>query len=274
MRFRGQVAIGRRRKSAGRRLEGAGAATFIGLDLAWKIDGNHSGLAAYEGDMRGLRLRALAEGVTSQRAVVEFIAEHAAETTVVAVDGSLVVRNATGQRPCDRLVASAFGRYHASCHTTNLGRPHAQVGMNLVAALEAHGFVHDFDIERARQRPGRWLVEIYPHTAMIRLFDLPRIIRYKKGTVAEKKAGLAVLRRHLGSLARRGLDATSIWRELLARDLAVLRGRALKHYEDTLDAAFCGFLAWHCWRWGAERNEIYGTLNDGYILVPKAFLGD
>jgi predicted RNase H-like nuclease len=30
------------------------------------------------------------------------------------------------------------------------------------------------------------------------------------------------------------------------------------------------YLAWHCWRWGEERNEMFGTLADGYIVVPKA----
>ncbi len=44
----------------------------------------------------------------------------------------------------------------------------------------------------------------------------------------------------------------------------------MKRYEDTLDAIFCAYLAWHCWRWGAERNEMFGTMEQGYIVVPKA----
>ena len=47
-----------------------------------------------------------------------------------------------------------------------------------------------------------------------------------------------------------------------------LRGRSLKSYEDALDAVFCAYLAFHYWRWGAERNEMIGDLESGYIVVP------
>ena len=40
--------------------------------------------------------------------------------------------------------------------------------------------------------------------------------------------------------------------------------------EDPLDAVLCAYLAWHCWRWGEERNEMFGTMAEGYIVVPKA----
>ena len=56
----------------------------------------------------------------------------------------------------------------------------------------------------------------------------------------------------------------------LDRNLPALRGQRLKDHEDTLDALFCAYLAWHCWRWGAERSEMIGTLENGYIVVPKA----
>jgi predicted RNase H-like nuclease len=49
-----------------------------------------------------------------------------------------------------------------------------------------------------------------------------------------------------------------------------VKGLALKRYEDTLDALFCAYLAWHCWRWGKARNECFGDLAHGYIVVPKA----
>jgi predicted RNase H-like nuclease len=54
---------------------------------------------------------------------------------------------------------------------------------------------------------------------------------------------------------------------LLHRDVATLKGRALKQYEDKLDALFCAYLAWYCWKWGAKKNEMYGSMEDGYIVV-------
>jgi predicted RNase H-like nuclease len=147
--------------------------------------------------------------------------------------------------------------------------------MKLVQELSPHGFVHNFDITTAKQKGGRWLFEVYPHPAMVRLFGLDRIIRYKKGSVAQKRLGLGILRRHLGELAGGStpLVMTPVLSQLLARDLEALRGEALKRYEDTLDAVFCGYLAWHCWRWGEERNEMFGTMEEGYIVVPRAVAG-
>jgi predicted RNase H-like nuclease len=104
------------------------------------------------------------------------------------------------------------------------------------------------------------------------LFKLDRIIRYKKGRVAEKRQGLGILRRHLQGLAggSRGLVESAELIEVLGRDPYALGGKSLKRYEDTLDAIFCAYLAWHCWRWAEERNEMFGTMEDGYIVVPKS----
>jgi hypothetical protein len=33
--------------------------SFIGLDMAWQIDGNHSGIAVMEGDAHQVRLAAI-----------------------------------------------------------------------------------------------------------------------------------------------------------------------------------------------------------------------
>jgi predicted RNase H-like nuclease len=156
-------------------------------------------------------------------------------------------------------------------HTSNLGRPYATTGMALVRELAKEGFRHDFQIDQAKQQAGRWIFEVYPHPAMVRLFHLKRIIKYKKGTVSQKRAGLAEYRSHLEALAAgsSGLVRSAVFDALMAKELAELRGEALKHYEDTLDAVFCGYLAWHWWRWGAERNQQFGNLEEGYIVVPK-----
>ena len=251
------------------------ATTFIGVDLAWKTEGNHSGIAVLEGDERQIELRTFADGLVSMAAVVDFIESQSNADSVVAVDAPLVVKNATGQRPCETLISKHFGRYDAGCHTSNTAKLYADTGTKLVKALSGHGFIHDFDMATAKQRAGRWLFEVYPHPAMVRLFGLERIIRYKKGSVAEKRCGLGKLRQHLISLASgsRGLVATPNLSELLERDLEALRGKGLKCYEDTLDSLFCAYLAWHCWRWGAERNEVFGTMEDGYIVVPKTVAG-
>jgi predicted RNase H-like nuclease len=246
--------------------------SFIGIDMAWKIDGNHSGIALMVGDTDRVALRAQSKDLHTMEEVVDFVRCHASADSVIAIDASLVVKNDIGQRLCETEIGKTFGQYHASCHTSNLGRPYSTTGMRFVGELEKLSFRHDFNLAQAKQRSGRWVFETYPHPAMVRLFGLERILPYKKGSVAERRSGLQMLRDHLGKLAdgSRGLVRSAALDELLDRELRTMRGRALKKYEDTLDAVFCAYLAWHCWRWGKERNEMFGTLEHGYIVVPRA----
>jgi predicted RNase H-like nuclease len=115
------------------------------------------------------------------------------------------------------------------------------------------------------------MLEVYPHPAMVRLFNLEQIIKYKKGQVARKRSGLRELQARLSSLSEpgSGLKNSPELLKLLHANVESMRGAALKEYEDSLDALFCAFLAWHCWRWGAARNEMFGSLEQGYIVVPK-----
>lgn len=87
--------------------------------------------------------------------------------------------------------------------------------------------------------------EVYPHPAHVVLFDLQRIIKYKKGTVAQRRAGLTQLRQaglhHLGTAAPSLVRETAVLRQLVERPLETLPGEALKAYEDALDALLCAF---------------------------------
>jgi predicted RNase H-like nuclease len=243
---------------------------FIGVDLAWAVDRKHTGVAVMEGDHRGVQLTALSTELRSLRNVVEFVCSRAGDDAVVAVDASLIVKNEVGQRPCESAIGRAFGRFGASCHSSNRGRPHFDSGERIVRQLAAAGFAHGLPLEATKRRTGRWLFEVYPHPALVRLFNLDRILRYKKGTVHEKRKGLAALRDHLRELLseRELLKPSNCLENLLSTDLVSLKGGALKCYEDLLDAVLCAYLAWHIWCWGQDRNEVFGDLETGYIVVP------
>ncbi|MEO0541768.1 MAG: hypothetical protein AAFZ80_13035, partial [Cyanobacteria bacterium P01_A01_bin.105] len=45
-------------------------------------------------------------------------------------------------------------------------------------------------------------------------------------------------------------------------------GRAMKALEDRLDSLICAYVAAHYWWWGQARNQVLGSLADGYIVVP------
>jgi predicted RNase H-like nuclease len=244
---------------------------FIGIDLAWAVDHRHTGVAVGEGDSEGLEITQLSRDVCSLDALVAYLESVVAANTVIAIDASLIVENGSGQRRCEKELGQAFGRFGASCHSTNQGRPHWDTGGRLVRKLNAWGFRHGLPLGARMGRGSRWLIEVYPHPAMIRLFGLAKIIRYKKGPIVERRKGLNLLRRQLEHLTFRGcgLMPSECIHELLATDLSMLRGRALKCYEDSLDAVLCAYLAWHCWRWGEGGNEVFGDLEGGYVVVPR-----
>lgn len=102
------------------------------------------------------------------------------------------------------------------------------------------------------------------------LFSLRRIIRYKKGRVADRRSGLHELRGRIASLggAEPRLCASGVLSDILAVDLETLRGAALKSYEDRLDAIVCAYIAYHHWYWRPRRTEIVGDVAEGYIVNP------
>ncbi len=87
-------------------------------------------------------------------------------------------------------------------------------------------------------RSTRVLLEVYPHAALVALFDLPKTLKYKRGPLSRKRAGLARLAEHIACLhaASAPLRPSLNLAALLSTDVNKLRGPALKLHEDTLDA--------------------------------------
>lgn len=242
--------------------------TFIGIDLAWKSARSPTGAAVLNGDQAGARLEVLST-LGPEASVADFISANATANTVVAIDAPLVIINEAGQRACETAVGKRYGSRDASCHTSNLRRFPDASSIALTAELLAQRFTH-VDPATTTQN-DRIMAEVYPHAAMVALWALPKIIKYKKGSVTAKRLGLHTLRTHLTGLhkAEPPLLRTGVLQELLAVDLNGLVGQRLKNYEDWLDALFCAYLAYYFWYWGWERNELFGNIESGYILNPK-----
>jgi predicted RNase H-like nuclease len=189
---------------------------------------------------------------------------------VVAVDAPTLISNATGMRLCDRLTHKHFGRYHAGCYPANLGLAFAERTVGFGLSLEARGFAHAPTMEA--QQPGRYQVEVFPHPATVELFRLERILKYKKGKLAERRVELAKLLDYivddLPKLEPR-LDLQDFQPEMPST------GAALKDLEDRLDSLICAYVAAHWWYWGMERNWVLGSdvaeeaQATGYIIVPN-----
>jgi predicted RNase H-like nuclease len=238
--------------------------TFIGVDLGWY--GKPSGLASIALDGSKLRLRSLArlEAVDEIVSWIEF--EAGTGGAMAAVDAPLVIRNQTGIRGAERELNRDFRRFHAGCHAANLGRPFAQNVIGFSRRLEALGFRHGASME-ARQE-GRFQIEVHPHAATVSLFGLDRIVKYKRGSREEKARGL----RRLRTLTMARLPG--LVPAFPVRLPAVPRTGSTKPVEDQIDAVLCAYIGAYWWFWGSQRNTVYGSEADGYVVAPQRTVVD
>lgn len=237
---------------------------LIGLDLAWG-EKNSDGVCL----IRYARRRARILGYAYPHGDVSLIAALGShlqpdEPAFAAIDAPIVCPNPTGARPVDRLTHTLFHREHAACHPANLTqcpRP-PRVLARLATDL---GFVAGW-----HGSAPRLAAEVYPHPAMVRLFRLPRIIKYKKGPVADRRHEFRRLQHLLQAL----LDAEFPFLALDAETPALLAAPWSKPVEDRTDALFCALIAlWHVHHRGL-RSEVIGDLATGFILLPASLKAD
>ena len=205
------------------------------------------------------------------------------EPAIIAVDAPTIIANLTGMREADKLTHKHFGRYHAGCYPANLSRPFAQKTVEFGLSLEARGFVHAPIIET--QKLGRYQIEVFPHPATINLFKLDRIIKYKKGKLAERQQELSKLCQYIVDILPSlepslnlsfgtGKMPVSSGTGILPVSSSNLPKiptsvATLKALEDQLDALLCAYIGAHWWYWGKERNLVLGDRTTGYIVIPQ-----
>ena len=239
-------------------------AVIAGVDLAWQGNRNPTAIAVGHVADGAIAVTGVFENLHGFDAVASAL-DSIDSLHGVAVDGPLIIRNQSGQRPCERGVAVAYGARKASCHACNLTLFPASNGVFLGDHLRTAGFGH-------LAAPGqKWQLECYPHPALIEIFQLPERLLYKKGQVADKRQGQARLANMLLSLAqsqRMALTIGSLFLPYLdAQRIQSLRGAALKHNEDVLDAIVCLYIAALYQAGNSER--VFGCTEQGYIYVPQ-----
>lgn len=246
---------------------------FVGIDFGWRSQ--PSGLCCLDWQANQLHLVAL-QRLTEMDDILVWVEGAIApgESGVIAVDAPTLIPNATGMRLPDRLTHRYFGRYHAGSYPANLGSPFAQRTLELGLQLEERGFVHAPVIQP--QQPGRFQIEVFPHPAIVHLFQLDRILKYKKGKVGDRRPELARLRHYILTCLPTLEPSLSIHPDQLP-DIPQT-GTALKALEDQLDSLICAYVAAHWWYWGLERNWVLGGTDadppdfyaTGYIVVPAS----
>ncbi|PYF98908.1 Predicted nuclease (RNAse H fold) [Georgenia satyanarayanai] len=233
----------------------------IGIDLAWNTR-RRTGLAAVD-DAGAL----VASGsAVSDAEIDDWLGALPAPVLTVAIDAPLVVPNATGMRECERLVGRAYGRYDASCHASNRSIPYFDPPRAWTLAAR-HGWATDPSHQGSVAAPAA--VEVYPHAAMVGLFGLGRILKYKSGPVLGRRAALVELLDRMEGIGVLCLLANDRWREVRQAVEEATRPMHLDRVEDEVDAVMCAHLAW-LWHHEPQALHVFGDADSGYIVAPPA----
>jgi len=232
---------------------------IIGIDLAW---GNKKsdGVCIIETNRVQATVKKFAypHGDDELLACVQTELKHAKES-FITIDAPIICPNKTGTRPVDRLTHTMFHREHAACHpanSTKCPRP-----IRILRKLKSLGCEAGWDI-----KPNTHVVaEVYPHPAMVRLFRLDRIIKYKKGRVAEKRIEF----KRLQLLMKKSLREQFPFLSLNQETKTLIAESWSKAIEDKTDALFCAMIGlWHVMHQG-RRSEVIGDNKTGFILLPE-----
>ena len=231
----------------------------LGVDLAWNIRAR-TGLAVV--DDAGTLM-----GSTSLRSDAEidaWLVPWLGSAVTVAIDAPVVVTNPTGMRDAERAVTRAFGRFHAGCHASNRAMGYMDPPRAWTLA-QRHGWTTD--VAHVGRPGSAGCIEVYPHPATVSLFGLTRVLKYKKGPVATRKAALLTLLGHLESLKVLRLNDHERWSSVRAAVEAAERPFELDAVEDEVDAVMCAHLAW---LWATDRSslQVFSGADGGSIVTP------
>ena len=240
---------------------------FIGVDLAWG-ERNGTGLCVVskDGVIDATCRRTLDE-------IVSWLDPYTNVDCLVAIDAPLIVQNPSGRRPCEDLISRCFGRYEAAAHSSNLANPSFRTGGR--ASELARRLALDTDPSLTIGSPTCRAIEVYPHTALVALFGLPRTLKYKgkRGrTLAGRQQEFATCAALLESLSAANppldLGASQRWIELTEEIRLAQTGAGLDRAEDELDSYICAYTALYYWTHGLDRCRIFGETETGYIVTP------
>jgi predicted RNase H-like nuclease len=240
---------------------------IVGIDLAWGRRAA-TGLCAVEG------ARVLDSASVRTDAEIEaWVRRSWAEGLLLAIDAPLIVRNRRGHRPCDVALAGAFRAQRVALYPANLGRPAFRNGGRAAALARRLGASVD---PLGPWRPGACrAIDVYPHAALVALFDLSETLKYKARAgrrLEGRRAAFATLLDCLRALAAFDppLDVTTgpRWAALEGGVAAAASGAALDRLEDELDAHVCAYVGLYHLAWRGSRSVVVGDAARGYVVTP------
>ena len=234
---------------------------FVGLDLAWG-EKKQTGVAAIDSDGRLLHV-----GIAQDDAsIADAVAPYVGDECLVAIDAPLIVKNPTGARPCEVALTRDFSRFDAGTRPAYTDKPEFKDprGARLATTLAL-----DMDPSSTASRRA---IEVYPHPATVVLFELDKIIKYKKGSFEDRQRNLLELMTRIEGLdkatPRLRVNHNVAWVELRRRVKAATKLAQLDRDEDPVDAVLCAYVALY-WYHRPDDVTIYGDFDTGYIVTPS-----
>ncbi len=243
---------------------------FIGIDLAWS-EKNKTAIAILKRNKNKADFLC-SNIVLSDNEIIDYIKENIKnQDALIAIDAPLIVPNKKGRRKAEEIVGILFRKYNASAHPSNRKRFSQWSGKirgeEISKLLEKYGFernpyIRKFEIKRK-------FFEVFPHPSMVVLFKLNKILQYKSKPKRDYKFRYKEFRKYqlyLKSL-KNARPSLILPKEILEKNLKNIKGRALKDYEDLLDAIFCAYIAYYYWT-NPDKCAVLGNMKKGYILTP------
>lgn len=203
----------------------------------------------------------------AERVVLRWQAEESPRTTIVLLDQPTIVRNGSGQRPVENIVASPVSLRLGGVQPANTSRREMfGVEAPVWSFLSRFGGVPD----PLQAGTGTLVFETYPVLAMIALdWILPhgrktgRLPKYnpERRKTFELADWQHVCARVADSLEAHGLVQLAEWSAAAAGN-----PKPRKRDQDGLDACLCLLVALHL----AEQRDclMVGNTSSGYIVVP------
>ena len=241
---------------------------FIGVDFGWTSGASGLCCLVLQGNKLAILDITTVLKVDDILAWIDFWVSPQA-SGLIAVDAPTIINNQTGMRLADKLTHKYFGRYHAGCYPANLNLGFSDRTIGFSQSLIGKNFHHAPTI--TPQKLGRYQIEVFPHPATINLFGLDKILKYKKGKIAERQLELNKLWSYITQVLPQlepALDLSTITKIPAVPNKST--GKELKTIEDKLDSLLCAYIAAYWWYWGEAKNMVLGDLDNGYIIIPQS----
>jgi predicted RNase H-like nuclease len=238
-------------------------AVFTGYDSAWGADNKGAICELVLQDEGSLLLKDYPVCVSWNDAIGRARRNVDGVLNIWAIDQPICVANESGCRPVEvDLARDLMADFGCGAYPSNLSNPcwtpSAPI-WDLLRTLAANEYHHQPMAIPAAQE-GRHYFECYPHPAILGLFDLNHVLKYKFRH--HDRSAWRCLIMLLQRLASADLPITNVGAfvtEQLAQN---------KDNENKLDAIICAYVAAYWWKYGTKRSTMIGDTTTGYIVTP------